>query len=84
MSKNPVHDIYRQDLPEAALTPADVGQLKFGIALRGYAMSQVDDVLDRLAREVAGYGADAVVLEPESLRDEVLARLRAAAGQVPA
>jgi proteasome accessory factor B len=40
--------------------------------------------LDRLAREVAGYGADAVVLEPEALRDEVLARLRAAAGQVPA
>jgi proteasome accessory factor B len=34
---------------------------------------------DRLAREVAGYGADAVVLEPESLRDEVLARLRAQA-----
>ena len=39
--------------------------------------------LDRLAREVAGYGPDAVVLEPESLRDEVLARLRAQAGQVP-
>ena len=39
---------------------------------------------DRLAREVAGYGPDAVVLEPESLRDEVLARLRAQAGQVPA
>ena len=53
MSKNPVHDTYRQDLPEAALTPADIGQLKFGIALRGYAMSQVDDVLDRLAREIA-------------------------------
>jgi proteasome accessory factor B len=34
---------------------------------------------DRLAREVAGYGADAVVLEPESLRDEVLVRLRAQA-----
>ncbi len=40
--------------------------------------------MDRLAREVAGYGADAVVLEPESLRDEVLARLRAQAGPVPA
>jgi proteasome accessory factor B len=40
--------------------------------------------LDRLAREVAGYGPDAVVLEPESLRDEVLARLRAQAGQVTA
>jgi proteasome accessory factor B len=40
--------------------------------------------LDRLAREVAGHGPDAVVLEPESLRNEVLARLRAHAGQVPA
>ncbi|HJT92554.1 MAG TPA: YafY family protein [Mycobacterium sp.] len=36
---------------------------------------------DRLAREIAGYGADAVALEPESLRDEVLKRLRAQAGQ---
>ena len=35
---------------------------------------------DRLAREIASYGADAVVLEPQSLRDEVLARLRAQAG----
>ena len=31
---------------------------------------------DRLARDIAGYGADAVVLEPQSLRDDVLARLR--------
>lgn len=35
---------------------------------------------DRLPRDIAGYGADAVVLEPESLRDDVLARLRAQAG----
>lgn len=35
---------------------------------------------DRLARDIAGYGADAVVLEPQSLRDDVLARLRAHAG----
>ncbi len=35
---------------------------------------------DRLAREIASYGADAVVLEPQSLRDEVLSRLRAQAG----
>lgn len=35
---------------------------------------------DRLAREIASYGADAVALEPQSLRDEVVARLRAQAG----
>lgn len=34
---------------------------------------------DRLAREIAGYGADAIVLQPQSLREDVLARLRAAA-----
>jgi proteasome accessory factor B len=31
---------------------------------------------DQLARDIAGYGADAVVLEPRSLREDVLARLR--------
>ena len=35
---------------------------------------------DRLAREIASYGADVVVLEPESLRDDVIVRLRAQAG----
>ena len=34
---------------------------------------------DRLAREIAGYGSDAIVLEPASLRDDVLTRLREAA-----
>ena len=34
---------------------------------------------DWLVREIAGYGADAVVLEPSALRDDVLARLRAQA-----
>jgi len=37
-------------------------------------------MLDRLAREIASYGADAVALEPQQLRDDVLARLRAQAG----
>lgn len=36
-------------------------------------------MFDRLAREVASYGADAVALEPQSLRDDVIARLRAQA-----
>jgi proteasome accessory factor B len=41
-------------------------------------------MLDRLAREIASYGPDAVALEPQSLRDDVLARLRAQAGEVSA
>lgn len=32
---------------------------------------------DRLTQEIAGYGADAVVLEPASLREDVRARLQA-------
>lgn len=35
---------------------------------------------DWLAREIAGYGRDALALEPQSLRDDVLARLTAQAG----
>jgi proteasome accessory factor B len=33
-----------------------------------------------LAAEVAGYGADAVVLEPEDVRSRAVAHLRAVAG----
>jgi proteasome accessory factor B len=36
---------------------------------------------DHLARHIAGYGADAVVLWPQSLRDDVLTRLRAHASE---
>ncbi len=35
---------------------------------------------DRLAREIASYGVDAVALEPAALRDDVVSRLRAQAG----
>ncbi|BBX02645.1 WYL domain-containing protein [Mycolicibacterium moriokaense] len=38
-------------------------------------------MLDRLAREIASYGADAVALEPDTLRADVVERLRAQAGQ---
>ncbi len=35
---------------------------------------------DRLARDITGHGADAIVLDPPALREDVLARLRALAG----
>jgi DivIVA domain-containing protein len=53
MNREPVYDTYRQDLPDRLLAAEDVRRLRFGIALRGYAMGQVDDVLERLAAEVA-------------------------------
>ena len=39
------------------------------------------DMFDRVAREIASYGADAVVLAPEPLREDVIARLEAQAGE---
>ena len=65
MSAQPVHDTYRQDLPDRPLNAEDIRSLRFGVTLRGYSMAQVDDVLERLGREIAD-------------RDAEIARLRAA------
>jgi len=61
MSREPVRDGYRQDLPDRPLSAADLQELRFGITLRGYAMDQVDDVLDRLSHEIAE--RDAVIAD---------------------
>ena len=53
MSSEPVYDTYRQQLPPGPLDAEDIRRARFGLALRGYAMNQVDDLLERLAREVA-------------------------------
>ncbi len=47
------------------------------LAGRGGEVIEVDIAsADQLARDIAGYGPDAVALEPESLREDVLTRLR--------
>lgn len=56
-------DTFRDSLPETPLTSADIAAARFGVTLRGYAVDQVDDLLDRLAREIHA-------------RDEELSRLR--------
>lgn len=53
-------------LPDRPLEPADVDRVRFGLAFRGYRMSEVDEVLDRLHEELAA-------------RDAEVARLRALA-----
>ncbi len=53
MSSDPVEDVYRQQLPDGPLTADDVRGARFGTAVRGYAMSQVDELLERLATEIA-------------------------------
>ena len=53
MTKDPVRDVYRQDLPDRPLGAGDLDTIRFGITLRGYAMGQVDDLLDRVSAELA-------------------------------
>nr|WP_294694099.1 DivIVA domain-containing protein [uncultured Friedmanniella sp.] len=53
MGSEPVYDVYRQQLPPGPLSAEDVRSARFALALRGYAMDQVDDLLERLAAEIA-------------------------------
>jgi DivIVA domain-containing protein len=90
LSRDPVRDTYRQDLPsERPLSAADLQGLRFGITLRGYAMGQVDDLLDRLTAEIAERDATIERLssspspvqtspEPDPLRSAHVAGTRAA------
>jgi DivIVA domain-containing protein len=41
-------------LPERGLGPEDLGRVRFGMTLRGYRMSEVDEVLDRAATALSG------------------------------
>ena len=50
-------------MPDGAVRPADLDDLRFNVVLRGYKMAEVDAVLHRMARELAE-------------RDAVLAELR--------
>lgn len=45
-------DVADLDLPVGALRAQDVARVRFGVTIRGYRMSEVDEVLDRLADEL--------------------------------
>jgi DivIVA domain-containing protein len=49
---DPTSTMSHVPLPEDPLTPGDLESLRFDTAMRGYRMSQVDGVLDRLQREI--------------------------------
>ena len=53
------------ELPDGPLRSADVEQVRFGLALRGYRMAEVDDVLERLARELDDRDARLARLDAE-------------------
>ena len=52
MNSEPIRDVYRQDLPDRPLVVPDIEAVRFAVTFRGYAMSQVDDLLARLGREI--------------------------------
>lgn len=53
MATEPVRDTYRQDLSDGRLSGDDIRDLRFAVAVRGYGMEQVDEVLARLSGEIA-------------------------------
>ncbi len=61
-----VHDRIAARLPERPLSRTDVDEIRLPMAVRGYRMDEVDDVLDRLGAELA-------------LRDTRISELEAAA-----
>jgi DivIVA domain-containing protein len=67
---DPVRDTTDTRVPpeQLRMAPSDVDALRFGVALRGYRMDQVDDALDRLRDELRA-------------RDERIAELQQSAGR---
>jgi DivIVA domain-containing protein len=57
-------------LPVGPLQPEDIAEVRFGLAVRGYRMSEVDDVLARLAQELAA--RDSRILRLEKALVEVV------------
>jgi len=64
-----VDDRPGMDLPDTPLTGDDLHGVRFAVTLRGYSMSQVDALLDRLAKQL-----DAQVYEPVDEYDSWLAQ----------
>lgn len=73
MAQDPVYDVFRQDWPvDRVLRSADLQTLRFGVTVRGYSMGQVDDLLDRLSREMAERDAEIAGLRAESAGERAL------------
>ena len=51
------------DVPAGPLAPDDVDAVRFAVGLRGYRMDEVDEVLDRLADDLAARDARIAELE---------------------
>ena len=49
---SPVSDSARPSIPEGVLDGAALRGVRFAVVTRGYSMQQVDELLDRLARQL--------------------------------
>ncbi len=61
----PTSSLSHEPLPDDPIEDADFDDLAFDIAARGYRMSQVDGVVDRLRRELREKDAEIAVLRGE-------------------
>ena len=51
-------DLAGDNLPSGRLVPTDIDRARFGLAFRGYRMSEVDAVLDRVRDQMSRYEAE--------------------------
>ena len=58
----PGSSLSHEPLPEGELHDGDLDELTFDVTARGYRMSQVDGVVDRLRRELRERDAEIAVL----------------------
>ena len=65
MAREPIRDTFVTTLPDGRFDGEAMRVLRFGVALRGYAMDQVDAVLDRLASDLEARDARIAQLEAE-------------------
>lgn len=61
--EEPFPDLERPYLPAGTVEPADIDDVRFAVALRGYRMDQVDAVLDRISEELAARDQRIAALE---------------------
>jgi len=64
-------DLHDPGLPlDRSVRPDDLDRVRFGVVLRGYRMSEVDEVVDRLRDELADRDAEIAELRGDAPRRE--------------
>lgn len=69
----PVFDAPVPSLPEGALGADDLREVQFAVVTRGYSMTQVDELLERLARQLedgdAGFASSAIMTADDAFAE---------------